>query len=67
MIRQKFGIKQAEEQNYRAMEITALSDWLKNLALVFQPMRNKPNEPVAPCTRDFPRAFSKLDVIPIGS
>ena len=35
--------------------IATLSDWLKRLAPVFQPMRAKP-KPIAPCTRDFSRA-----------
>ena len=35
--------------------IFTLRDWLKRLALVFQPMKKKPKQ-ISPCTRDF-RAF----------
>ena len=49
------------ESNY-VIAIAALSDWLKRLAPVFQPMRSKP-KPIAPCTRDFSRASSKLQLI----
>ena len=42
--------------------IATLSDWLKRLAPVFQPMRTKP-KPIAPCARDFSRALSELQVI----
>ena len=42
--------------------IATLSDWLKRLAPVFQPMRIKP-KPIAPCTRDISRASSELQVI----
>ena len=38
-----------------------LKDWLNNLAPVFQPMRSKSNA-VAPCSHDFSRALSKLQV-----
>ena len=48
------------ESNY-VIAIATLSDWLKRLASVFQPMRRKtkPNS----CTRDFSRASSELNVI----
>ena len=49
------------ESNY-AIAIAELSDCLKSLALVFQPMRSD-TKPIAPCTRDFSRALSKLEVI----
>jgi len=39
-----------------------ISDWLKSLAPVFQPMRSK-SKSIAPCTRDYSRALSKLQVI----
>ena len=42
------------ETNY-AIAIATLSDRLKNLAPVFQPMRSKP---IAPCGRDFPALWS---------
>ena len=42
--------------------IATLSDWLKRLAPVFQPMRGKPKS-IAPCTRDLSRASSELHVI----
>ena len=42
------------------------SDWLKNLAPVFQPMRCE-SKPTAPCTHDFSRALSKLQVIASNS
>ena len=38
-------------ESHYAIMIAILSDWLKNLAPVFQ---SKP-EPIASCTRDFPR------------
>ena len=49
------------ESNY-VIGVTTLSDWLKRLPPVFQPMRGKP-KPIAPCTRDFSRALSELQVI----
>ena len=49
------------ESNY-VIAIARLSDWLKRLAPVFQPMRSK-TKPIAPCTRDFSRASSELQVI----
>ena len=42
--------------------IATLSDWLKRLALVFQPMRSK-TKTIRLCTRDFSRASSELQVI----
>ena len=39
-----------------------VSDWLKNVHPVFQPMRSKV-KPIAFCTRNFSRALSKLHVI----
>ena len=42
--------------------IAMLSDCLKRLAPVFQPMRIEP-KPIAPCTRNFSRASSELQVI----
>ena len=49
------------ESNY-VIAIATLSDWLKRLAPVFQPMRSK-TKPIARCTRDFPSALSDLNVI----
>ena len=49
------------ESNY-VIAIATLCDWLKRLAPVFQPMRRK-TKPSAPCTRDFSRASSELQVI----
>ena len=49
------------ESNY-VIAIATLSDWLKTLAPVFQPMRSKPKT-IAPCTRDFSRVLSELQVI----
>ena len=43
------------ENNY-ANAITTLSDWLKNLALVFQPMRSNTKTNGALCARFFPRS-----------
>ena len=43
--------------NY-AIAIATLSDWLKRVAPVFQPMR-----PIAPRKRDFSRALSELQII----
>ena len=40
-----------------AIAIPTLSDWLKSLAPVFQPMRAKP---IAACTRAFCRASGRL-------
>ena len=42
--------------------IAKLSNWLKRLAPVFQPTRVK-TKPITPCTRDFSRASSELQVI----
>ena len=50
-----------DESNY-AIAIASLSDWLKRLAPVFQPMRSKP-KPIAPRTRDFSRALNELQII----
>ena len=46
------------ESNY-VIAIATLSDWLKRFVPIFQP---KP-KPIAPCTRDFSRASSELQVI----
>ena len=46
------------ESNY-VIAIATLSDWLKRLAPVWEA---KP-KPIAPCTRDFSRASSELQVI----
>ena len=40
--------------------IATLNDWLKRL--FFSPREAKP-KPIAPCTRDFSRALSKLQII----
>ena len=48
------------ESNY-VIAIATLSDWLKRVAPVFQPMRSKTK--TAPCTLDFSRAKRKLQVI----
>ena len=48
------------ESNYM-IAIATLSDWLKRLAPVFQPMRHKTK--TNSCTRDFSRASSELHVI----
>ena len=48
------------ESNY-VIAIATLSDWLKRVAPVFQPTRSKTK--IAPCTRDFSRASSELQVI----
>ena len=48
------------ESNY-VIAIATLSGWLKRLAPVFQPMRIK-TRPIAPCTRDFSRALSELQI-----
>ena len=44
------------EDNY-VIAIATLSDWLKRLEPIFQP------KPIEPCTRDFSRALSELQVI----
>ena len=44
-------------ESHFAVAISTFSDWLKNLAPVFQP------EPIAPCTRDFSRSLCKFQVI----
>ena len=44
-------------ESYYVIAIATLADWLKRLAPVFQP------KPIAPCTRDFSRASSELQVI----
>ena len=44
------------ESNY-VIAIATLSDWVKRVAPVFQPMKSKP------CTRDFSRALSELQII----
>ena len=49
------------ESNY-VIAIATLSDWLDRLAPVFQPTRSK-TKPIAPCTSDFSRASSELQVI----
>ena len=49
------------ESNY-VIAIATLSEWLKRLASVFQPIYAKP-KPTAPCTRDFSCASSELHVI----
>ena len=50
------------ESNH-AIAIATRSDWIKNLAVVFQPIENAKPKPIAPCTRDFSRALSKLQGI----
>mgnify|MGYP000205830385 CR=1 FL=1 len=49
------------ERNH-PIAIATLSDWFKNLAIVFQPIENAKPKPTAPCTCDFSRALSKLQV-----
>ena len=49
------------ESNY-VIVIATISDWLKRLAPVFQSMRSK-TKTNRPCTRDFSRASSELQVI----
>ena len=49
------------ESNY-AIAIATLSDWLKRLAPVFQPIKVQP-KPIAPRARDFSRALSELRII----
>ena len=52
------------ESNYAiAIAIATLSDWLKDLREFFNQWEVKP-KPIAPCTHDFSRALSKLEVIP---
>ena len=50
-----------DESNY-LIAIATLSYRRKRVAPVFQPMRSKP-KPIAPCTHDFFRASSELQVI----
>ena len=47
------------ENNNMIAIIALLSDWLKNLVPVFEPMRSK-NKPVAPCTHDFSLCFEQV-------
>ena len=54
------SFQMAVESNY-AIAIAKFSDWLENLAPLFQPMRSK-TKPIAPCTNEFSRALSKLQV-----
>ena len=49
------------ETNY-FIAIATLSDWLKRLAPGFNQREAKP-KPIAPCTRDFSRSLSELQVI----
>ena len=49
------------ESNY-VIEIATLSDWLKRFAPVFNQWKATP-KPIVPCTRDFFRASSELQVI----
>ena len=49
-------------ENYYAIAIATLSDWVKDIAPVFERMRNQ-GKPMVSCTRDFSRAFSNLVVI----
>ena len=49
----------------KAIVVATLSDWLKNLAPVLQPMRSKTNRTLH--TRDFSRALSKLHVTAMNS
>ena len=49
-------------ESYYVIAIATLSDWLKRLAPVFQPMRIQ-TKTIAPCTRDFTCASSELQVI----
>ena len=48
------------ERSHAIIKITTLSDWLKYLVPVFQPIKPKP---IAPCTCAFFRPLSKLKVI----
>ena len=51
------------ESNY-VIAIATLSDWLKRLAPVFQPMRSKTEtNRTMHCTHDISRALSELQVI----
>ena len=51
------------KRNY-VIAIATLSDWLKRLAPVFQPMRiNAKPKPIAQCSREFSRALSELQTI----
>ena len=50
------------ESNY-VIAIATLSDWLKRLAPVFQPMRIKTKTNRTRCRRDFSRSSSELQVI----
>ena len=50
------------ESNY-VIAITTLSDWLITLAPQFFNQRESKPKPIAPCTRDFSRALSELQVI----
>ena len=49
------------ESNYM-IAIATLSDWLKRLAPVFQPMRRK-TKTIPLCTSDFSRASGELQAI----
>ena len=49
------------ESNY-VIAIATLSDWLKRVAPVFQPIRSTAKT-IAPCTRDLSRASSELHII----
>ena len=49
------------ESNY-TIAIATLTDWLTNLAPVFQPKIIKP-KPIAPCARQSSRALRKLHII----
>jgi len=60
-----WGLEQFSNDNVEShyeIAIARLSDWLKRLAPVFQPMKSKP-KPIAPCTRDVSLASSELEVI----
>ena len=50
------------DSNY-VIAIATLSDWLKRLAPVFQPIRSKAKTNRTICTRHFSRALSELQVI----
>ena len=49
------------ESNY-VIAIATLSDWLKDTPQFFNQWEAK-SKPIAPCTRDFSRASSELQVI----
>ena len=49
------------ENNY-AIAIATLSDWLK-ISRQFYNQCEAKQKPIAPCTRDFSRALSKLQII----